>query len=138
MHHARRHDVGPAIGHGERAASEIVVQRAGEGFCVRIDAPPQAAEQRREEVQAVERAVGRVAAESSAWPTSAGRPRRDRERAAFVGQILVEPAQVRPGDRFSVDQCREKGMDRHRLIIRQAGGPCYGCRHAHRPADRDI
>ena len=126
MHHAGRHDVGPAVGHRQRPAAQIVVQAAREGLHMRIDAPAQPVEQRRDEMQPVERAIGGVAAEIVLGRPALARRIGGRQRLAFVGQVLVE-ARASPADeRLVVDQCRKQGPDRHSVIIGEARASCYG------------
>ena len=88
----------------------------------------QAGEHRRDEMQAVERAIGGVAAEIVPAPTSAGRPR-PRPPATWHSSSQG-PVEARAGParraELLVDKCRKQGPDRHSVIIGEARASCYG------------
>ena len=124
MHHAGRHHVQPAVGHGDPAALEIVGQPRGEGPGVRIEPARQAGEHRRHQMQAIERAVRGVAAEVVLGRPLAPRRVRCGERLAFVEERTVEARAIRP-QRGAIKKCRKQGFDRHSVIIREARPTCY-------------
>src|SRR5205085_6532500 len=105
---------------------EVVVQAAGEGASVAIKPLAQGREHRRDQMQAIERAIGGVASKIvPRRPTLAGDVGSG-ERAAFVSQRLRETPVGRLCERRMIKECRKQGMDRHSVIIREGGGSCYG------------
>lgn len=122
VHGLARHDVYPAVAHGEPALAEVHLQVRDEGFDVLVDAALEFAEGRGEAVQLVHGAVRSVTAGIVLLRPIAACIVKVADLVAFLEKVAIESFGAGFVQRFVIDKGGEPRFDAHAQTLAESDG----------------